>query len=154
MFQPEVDRAIDNLVKSGKMFAPTGRRDSMPIMGASRGFADYGEKLLLLLALSRFHRLTCLPKLDPRMGGPMMRHHSLSEYEPIRPHPASNLQSYYANQRFAPRPSEAEQMLQQKRRMAAQRERELRNYHQEQQYNRSAFVLPISTATDHTLTSG
>ena len=28
-------------------------------------------------------------------------------------------------------------MLQAKRRMAAQRERELRNYHQEQQYNRS-----------------
>lgn len=30
-------------------------------------------------------------------------------------------------------------MLQAKRRMAAQRERELRNYHQEQQYNRSKF---------------
>ena len=30
-------------------------------------------------------------------------------------------------------------MLQAKRRMAAQRERELRNYHQEQQYNRSRF---------------
>lgn len=28
-------------------------------------------------------------------------------------------------------------MMQAKRRMAAQRERELRNYHQEQQYNRS-----------------
>jgi hypothetical protein len=49
------------------------------------------------------------------------------------------LQGYYAGQRFPPqnRHSEAEQMLQAKRRMAAQRERELRNYHQEQQYNRS-----------------
>ena len=36
-----------------------------------------------------------------------------------------------------PRANEAEQMMQAKRRMAAQRERELRNYHQEQQYNRS-----------------
>jgi hypothetical protein len=32
-----------------------------------------------------------------------------------------------------------EQMMQAKRRMAAQRERELRNYHQEQQYNRSTW---------------
>ena len=32
-------------------------------------------------------------------------------------------------------------MMQAKRRMAAQRERELRNYHQEQQYNRSKDPL-------------
>lgn len=32
-------------------------------------------------------------------------------------------------------------MMQAKRRMAAQRERELRNYHQEQQYNRSTSLL-------------
>ena len=52
---------------------------------------------------------------------------------------SAGLQGYYAGQRFPPqnRHSEAEQMLQAKRRMAAQRERELRNYHQEQQYNRS-----------------
>ncbi len=71
----------------------------------------------------------------------MQRHHSVSEFDPTRPHPGSNLQNYYAHQRFQPRPSEAEQMLQQKRRMAAQRERELRNYHQEQQYNRSEFTI-------------
>lgn len=40
-------------------------------------------------------------------------------------------------------------MQQAKRRMAAQRERELRNYHQEQQYNRSGFMrLHISTSDD------
>jgi len=55
----------------------------------------------------------------------------------MRSQPAASLQNFYANQRFAPRPSEAEQMLQAKRRQAAQRERDLRNYHQEQQYNRS-----------------
>lgn len=38
----EVDRAVDNLVKSGKMFAPQ-RRDSLPVMGP-RGFpVEHGE---------------------------------------------------------------------------------------------------------------
>jgi hypothetical protein len=55
----------------------------------------------------------------------------------MRSHSASNLQSFYATHRFQSRPSEAEQVMQAKRKMAAQRERELRNYHQEQQYNRS-----------------
>ena len=54
----------------------------------------------------------------------------------------ANQQNFYAAQRYQGRPSEADQMMQAKRRMAAQRERELRNYHQEQQYNRSAFLAP------------
>ncbi|KAK7531784.1 hypothetical protein IWX47DRAFT_795164 [Phyllosticta citricarpa] len=117
----EVDRAIDNLYKSGKMpfFGVPGvpRRDSMPPMGrAYGGGGDY----------------------DPR-GMNSQRHHSVSDYDGIRSHSAQNLQGYYANQRFAPRPNEADQMMQAKRRMAAQRERELRNYHQEQQYNRSVL---------------
>ena len=62
---------------------------------------------------------------------------SVSDFDPARSHSSSNLQSFYASQRYQSRPSEAEQMMQAKRRMAAQRERELRNYHQEQQYNRS-----------------
>jgi len=81
---------------------------------------------------------TYLPLLlDPRMGGMPHHRHSIGDYEQTRPHSGSTLQTFYANQRHQPRPSEAEQMLQAKRRMAAQRERELRNYHQEQQYNRS-----------------
>ena len=36
----EVDRAIDNLVKSGKLF-PVPRRDSMPMM-MGRHYPDYG----------------------------------------------------------------------------------------------------------------
>ena len=78
------------------------------------------------------------------MAGLQQRHHSVSDYDPMRSHSASNLQSFYANQRFQPRHNEAESMLQAKRRMAAQRERELRNYHQEQQYNRSMSMLPKS----------
>jgi len=76
-----------------------------------------------------------------RMSGPgQARHHSVSEYDGMRSNSAAGLQGYYASQRFAPRQNEAEQMMQAKRRMAAQRERELRNYHQEQQYNRSKSI--------------
>lgn len=39
----EVDRAIDNLVKSGKLFSAP-RRDSMPLM-MGRHFTDYGMTL-------------------------------------------------------------------------------------------------------------
>lgn len=119
----EIERATDNLMKSGKWFpspagaaagAP-GRRESMP--GIGRGF-EFNSS-------------------DPRMGGGPSRHQSVSELEGGRPGSAG-LQGYYAGQRFpGGRQSEAEQMLQAKRRMAAQRERELRNYHQEQQYNRT-----------------
>ena len=55
----------------------------------------------------------------------------------MRSQSAANLQNYYATARFAPRQAEQDQMMQAKRRLAAQRERELRNFHQEQQYNRS-----------------
>ena len=65
------------------------------------------------------------------------RHHSVSDFDPTRAHPPGNAQNFYASQRFQPRAPEPEPMMQAKRRMAAQRERELRNYHQEQQYNRS-----------------
>ncbi|OJJ41536.1 hypothetical protein ASPWEDRAFT_101068 [Aspergillus wentii DTO 134E9] len=121
----EIDRAIDNLVKSGKLWnAP--RRDSMPVpMG--RPYPDY----------------------DPRASGPMaQRHHSISEFDNTRAHPSPNLQGFYASQRFQGRPNEVEQMMQAKRRMAAQRERELRNYHQEQQYNRSLLAEMSGNKSD------
>lgn len=64
--------------------------------------------------------------------------HSVSDFDPSQRGPPSNMQNFYANQRFqGPRHENPDQMVQAKRRMAAQRERELRNYHQEQQYNRS-----------------
>lgn len=74
--------------------------------------------------------------IDPRLL-PAQRH-SMGDFDTLRPHPAANLQGFYAAQRFqGPRASDAEQIIQAKRRMAAQRERDLRNYHQEQQYHRS-----------------
>ncbi|RVD82605.1 uncharacterized protein DFL_007027 [Arthrobotrys flagrans] len=107
----EVDRAVDNLVKSGKMFA--GRRESMPILPAA----------LPQPRISQMHR-------NYSAAGP--------GYEDLmRSQSAANLQNYYATARFAPRQAEQDQMMQAKRRLAAQRERELRNFHQEQQYNRT-----------------
>jgi hypothetical protein len=62
-----------------------------------------------------------------------------------RPQSGSGLQSYYQSQRYGPRPgNEQGQMEQAKRRMAAQRERELRNYHQEQQYAKTTTTGPKS----------
>lgn len=117
----EIERATDNLMKSGKwlpgqMAGMQERRGSMA--GSSRGPELGGN--------------------DPRMGHGPSRNSSSSEYDGGRPGSAG-LQGYYQGQRFpgGRQQSEAEQVLQQKRRMAAQRERELRNYHQEQQYNRS-----------------
>jgi hypothetical protein len=95
-----------------------------------RHFADHGEFEILGLSSERDWLLL----IETRMHG---GRHSISEFDPARSHSASNLQNFYASQRFQSRPNEAEQMMQAKRRMAAQRERELRNYHQEQQYNRS-----------------
>ena len=61
------------------------------------------------------------------------------DYDPMRSHSASGLQNFYGNARYPSRGPEPDPMQQAKRRMAAQRERDLRNYHQEQQYNRSRF---------------
>ncbi|EGC44882.1 conserved hypothetical protein [Histoplasma capsulatum var. duboisii H88] len=110
----EVDRAIDNLVKSGKLFNAIPRRDSVPLM-MSRPYPDY----------------------DPRMMNVMpQRHSAIGDYESLRPHSASNVQGFYAAQRYQGRPNEVEQMMQAKRRMAAQREGELRKYHHQQQIHR------------------
>lgn len=132
----EVDRAVDNLVKSGKMFNTSCRRESMPVVGClPRAYIE--------------------PALDPRMGGGPPRHHSISEFGDNRSFSASNLQNFYASQRHQPSrgTNEAEQVMQAKRRMAAQRERELRNYHQEQQYNRSvtAEITTFTSKADRTI---
>ncbi|KAH0495942.1 hypothetical protein TgHK011_009465 [Trichoderma gracile] len=97
----EVDRAHENLQKSGKGYA----------MGAR----------------------------NSRMGGP--RAHSVNTFDDSRGPPGANLHNFYAAQRHQSSrgSNEAEQVMQAKRRMAAQRERELRNLHTEQQYQRSVL---------------
>jgi hypothetical protein len=44
-FHPvEVDRAIDNLVKSGKLYNGSSRRDSLPMMMNQRPYSEYGAE--------------------------------------------------------------------------------------------------------------
>ncbi|KAL8726944.1 MAG: hypothetical protein Q9166_006365 [cf. Caloplaca sp. 2 TL-2023] len=127
----EVDRALDNLNKSGKLFMSSSRRDSMPMLGGPRQYSDFG------MSFPR-RRVNIADRYKGSgMSGMSQHRHSIGDYDQLRSHSGSNLQNFYANQRHQNRPNEAEQMMQAKRRMAAQRERELRNYHQEQQYNRS-----------------
>lgn len=113
----EVDRAIDNLLKSGKMFGVPGRHG--------------------------------------RQGHMNTRPHSMAEFGDARGAHQSNLQNFYASQRHQSSrgSNDAEQAIQAKRRMAAQRERELRNYHQEQQYNRNIpdAAAPFGNKPDRTL---
>lgn len=108
----------------------------MPLM-MGRPYADYGMPLLSRVDIPNLAHI--LNFTDTRVASAMAsRHHSISEFDGARSHPP-NTQGFYTPQRFQNRPNEVEQMMQAKRRMAAQRERELRNYHQEQQYNRSTW---------------
>ena len=140
----EVDRAVDNLVKSGKLW-PVPRRDSMSFMMNRPPYTDYGMDhcsynvccCRCMLTNQTDHRAAAAMGIPPHP----QRHHPVSEFDAARapPPPNTNLQGFYAAQRLQSRPNEVDQMMQAKRRMAAQRERELRNYHQEQQYNRSTW---------------
>ena len=108
----------------------------MPMMGAAASFTEFRtwtEKGPAKKKKSNKFEAS-------RLGGMGGRHHSV-DFDQSRPHSGAGLQMFYANQRHQPRPNEAEQMAQAKRRMAAHRERELRNYHQEQQFHRSEFFL-------------
>ncbi|CCF44902.1 hypothetical protein CH063_14152 [Colletotrichum higginsianum] len=125
----EVDRAYDNLAKGGKSYGMGGRREYPTPGGPKMGPAGHGPARKSL-------------DFTGRMGagaGPGPRPHSINQFDDARGHPNSNLQNFYASQRHQPSrgSNDAEQMMQAKRRMAAQRERELRNLHTEQQYQRS-----------------
>ncbi|KAK3996373.1 hypothetical protein QBC44DRAFT_231822 [Cladorrhinum sp. PSN332] len=142
----EVDRAIDNLTKSGKMFgAPGGgRREFSPFPGPANMYPGFDGRTQ-----------------GAGSGGPP-RPHSMADFGgDVRSgggphHQGTNLQNFYANQRHQPSrgSNEAEQMMQAKRRFAAQRERELRNYHQEQQYNRNVSDVGQYNKPDRTLSPG
>ncbi|KAL6245128.1 hypothetical protein RBB50_007903 [Rhinocladiella similis] len=118
----EVDRAMDNLVKSGKFYAGMSRPNpTAPNVRHSGGHRGHGGR------------------------------HSVGDFDSSRPHPGSNMQNFYASQRHQGRHNDGDQMMQAKRRMAAQRERELRNYHQEQQYNRSLLAEMSSNKSDRSM---
>ncbi|KAL4870380.1 hypothetical protein BDV12DRAFT_61206 [Aspergillus spectabilis] len=143
----EVDRAIDNLVKSGKLWAAP-RRDSMPML-MGRPHPEYGTEPRTPSSTRTFPEQQFA---DPRVPNPAQRHHSISDFDGARMQPNPSVQGFYASQRFQQgRPNEVDQMMQAKRRMAAQRERELRNYHQEQQYNRSLLAEMSAGKSDRSL---
>ncbi|KAI8160469.1 hypothetical protein K4K49_003676 [Colletotrichum sp. SAR 10_70] len=125
----EVDRAYENLAKSGKSYGMGGRREFPTPGGPKMGPAGPGPARKSL-------------DFTGRMGagaGAGPRPHSMNQFDDARGHPNSNLQNFYASQRHQSSrgSNDAEQMMQAKRRMAAQRERELRNLHTEQQYQRT-----------------
>ncbi|KAL1895967.1 hypothetical protein Cpir12675_003007 [Ceratocystis pirilliformis] len=118
----EVDRAHENLAKSGKIFAMGPRRE----FSAANPISGFG------------------PSIRPRPDGrlppmPGVRPNSIND-GPDRALQTS-FQNFYSPQRHqSPRgPNETEQALQTKRKMAAQRERELRNLHTEQQFQRNTM---------------
>ena len=76
-----------------------------------------------------------LSLLDPRQSM-APRFLPSTEFDPLRPGPGASAPTFYSGQRFGPRPTEVDPAIQAKRRMAAQRERDLRNYHQEQQFQK------------------
>ncbi|KAI6781922.1 uncharacterized protein J7T54_005132 [Emericellopsis cladophorae] len=120
----EVDRAYENLQKSGKGFMAGGRRKFSPMHhgpGSARSTPDFEGRM--------------------SSHGPSSRPHSNHFDGPPGP-PGRDLNNFYASQRHQPSrgSNEAEQVMQAKRRMAAQRERELRNLHTEQQYQRNAIT--------------
>ncbi|QUC17589.1 uncharacterized protein UV8b_01830 [Ustilaginoidea virens] len=116
----EVDRAYENLQKSGKGYAMGARRKPTPKASLRSGAPMF-------------------PADVRPVHGSGPRSHPMNDFDGPQGH---NLQNYYASQRHQPSraSNEAEQVMQAKRRMAAQRERELRNLHTEQQYQRN--VLP------------
>ncbi|KAF4122919.1 hypothetical protein GMORB2_7226 [Geosmithia morbida] len=133
----EVDRAYENLQKSGKGFMMGGRRKFSPMhhghgSGSARSTPDF---------------------VDGRMPhGPGSRSHSVNNFDGPSGPPGPNLHNFYANQRHQPSrgTNEVEQVMQAKRRMAAQRERELRNLHTEQQYQRNALAeVPAPGGNKH-----
>ncbi|KAK2594063.1 hypothetical protein QQS21_008212 [Conoideocrella luteorostrata] len=117
----EVDRSFENLQKSSKGYAMGTRRKPTP-------------------KASMRNNTPMFPDGRPPHGnGPRSHPMNNNNFDGPQGH---NLHNFYASQRHQPSrgSNEAEQVMQAKRRMAAQRERELRNLHTEQQYQRNVLT--------------
>ncbi|RDA88372.1 hypothetical protein CP532_5593 [Ophiocordyceps camponoti-leonardi (nom. inval.)] len=91
-------------------------------------------------------------RLDLRVShGAGARSHPVNNFDDVRGPQPPSLHNFYASQRHQPSrgTAEAEQFMQTKRRMAAQRERELRNRHTEQQFQRNDLAEPAQHGTKH-----
>ncbi|OAQ67414.1 hypothetical protein VFPFJ_06184 [Purpureocillium lilacinum] len=142
----EVDRAFENLSKSGKGYGMGGRREFPKTADQLAGARPQANRRGGLAHVVRAPTNQAAPpamRVDSRVshgGGP--RSHHMNAFDDARGPPGQNLHNFYATQRHQPSrgSNEAEQVMQAKRRMAAQRERELRNLHTEQQYQRNVLT--------------
>ena len=128
----EIDRAYENLQKSGKGFMG-GRREY------SRRYRDNKQSPPFQVPGGVYAQVANF-SADGRVShGSSHRSHSMNHFDEGRSSRGADLHNFYAAQRHQSSrgSNEAEQVMQAKRRMAAQRERELRNLHTEQQYQRS-----------------
>jgi hypothetical protein len=58
----EIERAVDYLVKSGKLFAPGPRRDALPPLAGGRPYGDHGTVSLETMAFrtsEAYYRCSC-----------------------------------------------------------------------------------------------
>ncbi|KAG6023765.1 hypothetical protein E4U41_001935 [Claviceps citrina] len=129
----EVDRAYENLQKSGKGYAMSARRKPTPksSMRSSAPMFPDGRN-------SQVNG----PRPHPMINNGSNSSNSSNNHNNFDGPPGHNLHNFFASQRHQPSrgSNEAEQVIQAKRRMAAQRERELRNLHTEQQYQRNVLT--------------
>ncbi|KYK58120.1 hypothetical protein DCS_05133 [Drechmeria coniospora] len=132
----EVDRAFENLQKSAKGYGMGRRELPKPgeLINAARTSRRAGGLGHVVKAATN-HSPSPVLRADTRLP----RSHVSSFDDGRGP---QNLSHFYAAHRHQPSrgAGDAEQVLQAKRRMAAQRERELRNLHTEQQYQRNVLT--------------
>ncbi|KAG5952031.1 hypothetical protein E4U53_001754 [Claviceps sorghi] len=131
----EVDRAYENLQKSGKGYAVSARRKATPKSSMRSSAPMFPDARTAQVNGPRSH-----PMNNNNNVGNNTPH--VNNHNGFDVPPGHNLHNFYASQRHQPSrgSNEAEQVIQAKRRMAAQRERELRNLHTEQQYQRNVLT--------------
>jgi len=113
----EVEKAIDNLVKSGKLYANVQSAPAAPVPQV----ASRRDSVPAMNTIPR----SPLDSSDVRMAQTIpSRHYSLHSMDNVRPSQSyANLHSYYASQRASQRtPDDDLQLLQMKRRIALQRD--------------------------------
>jgi hypothetical protein len=117
-FDTEIEKAIDNLVKSGKLYSNV---QTAPILAPVPQVASRRDSVPVINAIPR----SPLEATDTRMAQTMpSRHYSIHSVDNVRPSQSyANLHSYYTSQRANQRtPDDDIQLMQLKRRIALQRD--------------------------------
>ncbi|KAG6001036.1 hypothetical protein E4U43_001434 [Claviceps pusilla] len=138
----EVDRAYENLQKSGKGYAVTARRKATPKSAMRSSAPMFPDGRTAQGNGPRSYPMNNNSNNNNNNNNGVNSPAHMNTHNGFDGPPAHNLHNFYASQRHQPSrgSNEAEQVIQAKRRMAAQRERELRNLHTEQQYQRNVLT--------------